>query len=369
MTDHRVLHQARTHAEAGSGRGAAKWIFPWGFLIFSPVSLLLYETHANTILIFAVTLLAIVPATSLIARSTHELSARTSTTVGSLLNASFGNAIELSIAIFAIRAGLVEMVQASISGSIILNILLLIGASMLFGGIKHREQLFNRESAGVASTMLLIAVAGLTLPTLYALVTGKSAGVMSQAVSITLAATYLLGLFFTLFTHRHLFVAKREAGAEVPRWSTGRSVAVLLLGIAVAGIESEVLVSSVRPLIDTIHMSELFIGMVLIALITNVPEHITAISFGLRDNITMSLEIGMNSAIQIALFVAPILVFISPLVSGQPFTLAFSSFELVGLVLAVTIINFIGSDGVCNWLEGVQLVAVYAIIATAFFFL
>ncbi|MBI2181509.1 MAG: cation transporter, partial [Deltaproteobacteria bacterium] len=189
------------------------------------------------------------------------------------------------------------------------------------------------------------------------------------AVSITLAATYVFGLFFTLFTHRHLFVAKREAGNEGPRWTRARSSLVLLTSVAVAAIESEVLVNTVGPLTGTINLSEAFIGMVLIAVITNVPEHIAAISFGLRDNITLSLEIGMNSAIQIALFVAPILVFVSPLVSGQPFTLAFSSFELVGLVLAVAIINFIGSDGICNWLEGVQLVAVYAIIATAFFFI
>ncbi|MBI2958235.1 MAG: calcium/proton exchanger [Chloroflexi bacterium] len=345
------------------------WIFPWAFLAFCPLSLLLYALHAPAIPVFIITFLGIIPATSLIARSTNELSLRTSTTVGSLLNATFGNAIELFIAIFAIRAGLVEMVQASISGSIILNILLLIGASMLFGGMKHREQLFNKESAGVGSTMLLIAVAGLSLPTIYQIVTGKSAGVMSQAVSITLAATYIFGLFFTLFTHRHLFVAKREAGDAGPRWTTGRASLVLLTSVAVAAIESEVLVNTVGPLTGTINLSEAFIGMVIIAVITNVPEHIAAISFGLRDNITLSLEIGMNSAIQIALFVAPILVFVSPLVSGQPFTLAFSSFELVGLVLAVAIINFIGSDGICNWLEGVQLVAVYAIIATAFFFI
>lgn len=291
-----------------------------------------------------------------------------STTVGSLLNATFGNAIELFISIFAIRAGLVEMAQASISGSLIVNILLLISTSMLFGGIKHRDQRFNKESAGVASTMLLIAVAGLSLPTLYSMVTGRSAGVMSQAVSITLAATYLLGLFFTLFTHRHIFMAKRDVDTA-PHWGVGRASLILLMSVAVIAVESQVLVNMIVPLIETIHLSQLFIGMVLIAIITNVPEHIAAISFGLRDNITLSFEIGMNSAIQIALFVAPILVFVSPLVSGQPFTLAFTPFELVGLVLAVMIINFIGSDGVCNWLEGVQLVAVYAIIATAFFFL
>ncbi len=346
-----------------------RWIYPWAFLIFCPLSLLLHEIGAPLGFVLTATLLAIIPATSLITRATHALSRKTGTAVGSLLNASFGNAIELFIAIFALKAGLIGMVQASLSGSIIINLLLLIGASMLVGGIKHREQYFNKESAGVGSTMLLIAVTGMTLPTLYSLVTGKSAGVMSQAVSITLAATYLLGLFFTLFTHKHLFVARRETPEDCPTWSPLRSSLVLLVGIGVTAVEAEILVSLVKPMITTLHWSELFVGLVFIAIITNVPEHIAAISFGLRDNITLSLEIGMNSAIQIALFVAPILVFVSPLLTGQPFTLAFTSFEMVGLVLSITIINFIGSDGVCNWLEGAQLVAVYAIIATAFFFL
>ena len=189
---------------------AKKMLFPYSFLVFIPFSIWLSFTHVSSIAVLIITILAIIPVTHIIARSTQDLSMRTSTVVGSLMNASFGNAIEFLIAIFAIRAGLIEMVKASLIGSIVLNILPLIGLSMIFGGTRHHEQTFNKDSAGVASTMLLIAVAGLALPTIYSAFTGKSAMIMSQAVSITLGATYVLSLVFVLFTHRHLFEAKRD---------------------------------------------------------------------------------------------------------------------------------------------------------------
>ncbi|MBI4295530.1 MAG: calcium/proton exchanger [Chloroflexi bacterium] len=344
-----------------------EWLFPYAMLIFVPVSMALYWLHANPVLIFIVTLLAIIPVTSFIAKSTQELSSRTTTIVGSLLNATFGNASEFLIAIFALRVGLVEMVKASLIGSIILNILLLIGISMIAGGIKYREQTFNRDSVGVSSTMLLIAVAGLSMPTIYAALTGKTAVIMSQAVSIILGITYLLSLVFLLFTHRHLFGARRY-GADQTRWSTKSAALVLLLSVTVAGIESDMLVSVLAPTIETTTLNQAFIGLVIVGAITNIPENLAAIRFGLRDNITLSMEIGMNSAIQIALFVAPVLVFISPLVGGQ-ISLAFAPFQMAALILTVMIINYLGSDGICNWLEGVQLVTVFVIIAIAFYFI
>ena len=344
-----------------------KWAFKYLFYVFIPISIWLYLARFIPIAVLIAAILAIIPLTSLIAKSTQQLSLRTSTIVGSLLNATFGNAIEFMIAIFAIQAGLVEMVKASIIGSIILNILLLIGLSMLFGGFRYREQTFNKDSAGVASTMLLIAVAGLSLPTIYTVITGKSAVIMSQAVSVTLGITYLLSLVFVLFTHRHLFVAKRDVTEQLV-WGLRKSGLILLLSIGLAALESHILVDALQPLIDAAHLNENFVGLVIIAIITNVPEHLAAIGYGQRNNITLSLEIGMNSAIQIALFVVPILVFVSPLLAVE-MSLAFPPFQMVAMILTVMIINYIGADGICNWLEGVQLVAVYIIIAIAFYFI
>lgn len=345
-----------------------KWFLTYFLYIFIPISIWLGLAHYNPIAVLITAILAIIPLTNRIAKATQQLSMRTSTVVGSLMNATFGNAIEFMIAVFAIQAGLVELVKASIAGSIILNILLLIGLSMLFGGLKYREQTFNKDSIGVASTMLLIAVAGLSLPTIYAFITGgKSTLVMSQAVSVTLAITYILSLIFVLVTHKHLFEAKRDVSEQIT-WRVGESISVLLTATALAAVESRILVDAVHPLIDNTALSEAFVGLVIIAIITNIPEHLAAIGYGQRDNITLSMEIGMNSAIQIALFVAPILVFVS-LLFGGGMNLAFAPFQMVAMVLAVMIINYIGSDGVCNWLEGVQLVAVYTIIAIAFYFI
>ena len=335
--------------------------------IFIPISIGLYLAHLNPISVFATAILAIIPLTSHIGKSTHQLSLRTSTVVGSLLNATFGNAIEFIIAVFAIQAGLVEIVKASIIGSIILNILLLIGLSILFGGLKYRDQTFNKDSAGVASTMLLIAVAGLSLPTIYTVITGKSAIIMSRAVSIALWITYLLSLVFVLFTHRHQFVAKRDTIDQLV-WGLRKSVLVLLLSIGLSAIEAYLLVEALQPIINAAQLHETFVGLVIIAMITNIPEHLAAIRYGRQNNITLSLEIGMNSAIQIALFVAPLLVFISPLLVGE-MSLAFDPFLMVAMILTVMIINYIGADGICNWFEGVQLVAMYVIIAIAFYFI
>ncbi|MDD5093298.1 MAG: calcium/proton exchanger [Dehalococcoidia bacterium] len=348
------------------------WFLPGSLLILAPLSIALNTLDIAPVAVFIVTLLSLIPISSLVSRSTQELSLRTATVVGSLLNATFGNIIELMIAIFAINQGLQEMVMASLAGSIILNILLLIGVSMIAGGLKHRDQTFNTSSVGVSSTMLLIAVAGLALPTIYAELaeptvhTEHSVILMSRAVSITLGVTYLLSLVFVLFTHRHLFVSQREA-SEPATWSTAKAAMILGLSVGLAAIESNILVGVIQPIIDTTHLHQAFVGLVVIAVITNIPEHMAAIQFGLRDNITLSLEIGMNSAIQIALFVVPILVLISPLL-GTSMSLAFPPFLIVGMILSVMIINYIGSDGICNWLEGVQLVAVYAIIAIAFYF-
>lgn len=342
-------------------------LFPYLWLVFIPISIGLKLAGANPVVVAVIVVLAIIPVTNLIARATQDLSIRSGTVVSSLMNATFGNAIEFMIAVFAIRAGLLDLVRASIIGSIIINILLLIGLSMLFGGMRFKEQTFNRESAGASSTMLLIAAAGLVLPTLYSIISGKPAIIMSQAVSITLGITYILSLVFMLITHRYLFVARRDV-REAAVWNRRTAIWVLLVSIGLAAYESDILVSVLQPIFNTTGLHQDFIGLVIVAIITNVPEHVAAIRFGMRDNITLSMEIGMNSAIQIALFVVPVLVFIAPLIGGS-LTLAFEPFQMIALLLAIILINYMGRDGLCNWLEGVQLVAVYILIAIAFFFL
>lgn len=344
-----------------------KYAFPYSLLVFIPVSITLTLIRINPVLVAVAAILAIIPITSLMARSTRDLSVRSGTITSSLMNVTFGNAFEIIIGIFAIRAGLVEMVKASLIGSIVQNVLLVIGLSMISGGLKYHEQTFNTRSTSVASTMLLIAVTGLSLPTIYTGFIGESPHGMNYAVAIVLGVTYVLSLIFALFTHRHIF--KTELGVHSPAgWGTRKALLVLLLSVLLAAVESSILVNSVQPVIETTGLSQVFIGLIVIAMISNIPELMTAVIFGMKNNITQSLEIGMNSAIQIALFAVPVLVFLSPVVGGE-LSLAFTPFQMAAMILAVMIINYIGSDGICNWLEGVQLISVYVLIAIAFYFI
>ncbi len=343
------------------------WIFPYSLLVFVPVSIALHLLHFNAILVSVLTILAAIPVTALLGKSTQNLSIRSGTIVGGLLNVTFGNAFEIMIGILAIRVGLIDMVKASLVGSVIQNILLVVGLSMFCGGLRYKEQKFNRSSVGVASTMLLIAAAGLALPTVYTALNGNAPPVMSKAVAVTLGITYILSLVFALYTHRHLFRTQLDPG-EKDGWGTRKALLVLLITVVLAGVESQILVSNIESVVQTTQISQVFIGLVVIGIIGNIPELFTAVSLAIKNKITQSMEIGMNSATQIALFAIPILVFVSPLVGGE-LTLAFAPFQLAAMILAVMIINYLGSDGICNWLEGVQLMAVYIIIAIAFFYI
>jgi Ca2+:H+ antiporter len=206
---------------------------------------------------------------------------------------------------------------------------------------------------------------------MYSIVVGKPAQEMSIAVSVILGIIYLLSLFYTLVTHKHLFVVKREtpqSGTYRP-WPFRAAVVILLVSAVVAGLESSFLVDSIIPLVSTLGITQTFAGLVLIALLTNIPEQISAARFARMNNMTLSLEIGMSSALQIALFVVPILVLLSSTLTGQTMDLVLSPFELISLVMTAMIANYISADGICHWLEGAQLLAVYALIATAFYFI
>jgi Ca2+:H+ antiporter len=339
-------------------------------LVFIPISILLVLVHANPVYVFITSIIAIVPIAKSIGKATENLALQTTPTIGALMNATFGNVIELIIAVFAIQAGLLEVVKASITGSIIGNLLLLIGLSMFAGGLRYKEQKFNSESAGVSSTMLIIALTGLAIPTIYSLsVHGPATGVISLAVSVVMAVIYILGLVFTLFTHKHLFDVADDLKREriIPSITKRKAVLMLIIFTALAAVQSETFVSAIEPVSEQIGLTQTFIGVVIIAIITNIAEKINAVGFALKNKIDISIEIGTNSATQIALFVVPLLVLISSLMA-KPLTLVFPVFELAAAFFGVFIINYLSSDGKCNWLEGAQLVTVYMIIVIAFYF-
>jgi len=352
-------------------------IFYW-MLLFIPVSIFFALFTTNETLIFITSILAIVPLARIIGYSTKEISLQTNPTVSGLVSATFGNAIELIIAVFALQHGLIAVVQASLIGSIIGNILLLVGLSLLFGGLRYKHQNFNNQTIAVSSTMLIIVVAGLSVPSAYSFLTGMGVikngtdhvQTLSIAVAVVLALIYIAGLVFSLLTHKDLFDASDEMKAtrERPNISKRLAALILLLAIIVVAVESEFLVRGIEAAASTMNISLIFIGVVVIAIVTNIAEKSTAVHFALEDKLDVSIEIGLSSAIQIALFVIPILMLISQ-VFNFGFSLVFTPFEILSVVLAVMIINYLSSDGRCNWLEGAQLISVYAIIAIAFFFI
>ncbi len=353
------------------------YFFMW-MLVFIPISITLRIINDNGTLIFVTSILALVPIARYLGKATEQISTQTNNTIGALLNATFGNIIELIIAILAISRGYFELVQASIVGSILGNILLLVGLSIFFGGLKFTEQRFNKQAAGVSSTMLIISVVGLSVPTLFAylpVIRGaepriESILTLSLLLSGILALVYIAGLLFTLFTHKHLFDITDEYAEEriKPEWTRRFAAIVLFVFTIFAALESEFLVSTVSHASESIGLSQTFIGIVIVAIITNIAEKSAAITMALRNKISLSIEIGTSSAIQIALFVVPILVFVSTFIMHKPFTVLFSFFQIIAMVFSVIIVNYLSSDGRCNWLEGLQLCSVYFILAVAFYF-
>lgn len=345
-------------------------IFYW-FLLFIPLSIFSAVVIQNDTLTFITCILAIIPLARIMGYTTKEISLQSNPTISGLFSATFGNAIELIIAIFALRAGLIQVVQASIIGSIIGNILLLIGLSLFAGGLRYKNQRFNNETIAVSSTMLIIVVAGLAIPSVYSFLNpnGVHIKVLSNAVAVVMTLIYLAGLFFSLRTHRDLFDASDEMKAthERPTMSKKLAAVILFLTVVVVAVESEFLVHGIENAAVTIGITQTFIGIVIIAIITNIAEKSTAVHFALENKLDVSIEIGLSSAIQIALFVVPILMLISS-VFNFGFSLVFTPFQILAVMLAVLIVNYLSADGRCNWLEGAQLISVYSIIAIAFFF-
>ena len=357
----------------------------WPYLLvpFIPIAITLDLAHASPVVIFSSSALGVIPTAALMGRATEELAARSGPGIGGLLNVTFGNAPELIIALFALEAGLHEVVKASIIGSVIGNVLLVLGASMFVGGLGRDRQRFNRTSAGAQSSMLLLAVVAMTMPAIFELVEGSGLPLpgaerviydstvehLSLAVAFVLILSYGAGLLFSLRTHRDLFNPPSSGDEEHGEpWSVRRSVGALALaGIAVGGM-SEILVGSISEAAESIGLTEFFVGAIVVAIVGNAAEHWVAVLVARKDKMDLAVNISIGSSAQIALFVAPVLVLASFVLGPGPMPLVFNGFELGAVFLAVLIAIHVTSEGESNWFEGVQLLAVYVVLALAFAF-
>ena len=391
----------------------------WPYLLvpFIPIALALDLAGADPVPVFFTSALGVIPTAALMGRATEELAARSGPGIGGLLNVTFGNAPELIIALFALGAGLHEVVKASIIGSILGNTLLVLGAAMLVGGLGRDRQRFDRTAASVQSAMLLLAVAVFIMPAIFELVEGQglprpgaervnydsTVEQLSFAVSIVLILTYVAGLIFSLRTHRGLFNPQhsdagvseeaatapagngapgREAAPAVPAnpgpehadeehgepWTVRRAVGALTLAGVAVGVMSEVLVGSISEASETIGLSEFFVGVIVVATVGNAAEHWVAVLVAAKDKMDLAVNIATGSSAQIALFVGPVLVLCSFVLGPHPMALVFNGFELGAILLAVVIANQVTNEGESTWFEGFQLLAVYLVFALAFYF-
>jgi Ca2+:H+ antiporter len=354
-------------------------------LVFVPVALILeIVAPGQHVLVFFSAAAGIVPLAGWLGRATEQLAERAGQGVGGLLNATFGNAAELIIGIMALRHGLTGVVQASLTGSILGNILLVLGAAALAGGMRFEHQRFNRAGARSQATMLILAAIALIMPAAFHHLAGRRGvrleGRLSIGIALVLLATYALSLVFSLRTHKQLFDGEEQrhpqpdphasSGQEQePAWSTGRAVGVLAGATALVAWMSEVLVGAVGETAKDLGMSELFIGIVVVAIVGNAAEHSTAVLVARAGKMDLALGIALGSSVQIALLVAPVLVILSRFVGPQPMDLVFTPAEVLSVGLAVILAAQIAGDGESNWLEGVQLLAVYLILGIVFYFI
>ena len=361
----------------------------WPYLLvpFIPAAIALELSHAAAGLIFFSAALGVIPTAALMGRATEEVAAKSGPGIGGLLNVTFGNAPELIIALFALEAGLQEVVKASIIGSILGNILLVMGAAMLAGGLTggRKTQYFDRTAANVQSLMLFLAVAALVMPAVFELVEGQGLpGVdqervefdstvedLSLAVAVVLIVTYALGLLFSLRTHRELFNPHSEDANEhddLWGWSIRKSVIALALAGVAVGVMSEILVGSIEAASDAVGLSEFFIGVIVVAIVGNAAEHWVAVLVAIKNKMDLSVNIAIGSSAQVALFVAPVLVITSFFIGPGPMPLVFNGFEIAAVIIGILVAYQVTNEGESNWFEGVQLLALYAILALTFFY-
>jgi Ca2+:H+ antiporter len=357
----------------------------WPYLLvpFIPLAVILDLAHAEPTAIFFVSAAGVIPTAALMGRATEELAARSGPGIGGLLNVTFGNAPEIIIALFALNKGLHEVVKASLIGSMLGNILLVLGAAMLVGGLGRDRQQFERTAASAQSAMLLLAAVAFVMPAAFVIIDGGRLPIptaerinfpsdveqLSLAIALVLMATYAAGLLFSLKTHRGLFnpdhIADEEAGEP---WTVRRAVIMLAIAGVAVGLMSEILVGSISEAAGSVGLSEFFIGAIVVAIVGNAAEHWVAVLVARKDQMDLAVNIAIGSSAQIALFAAPLLVLCSFVIGPHPMALVFNGFEVAGLVLAVLIANHVTNEGESTWFEGLQLLAVYLVLGLTFAF-
>ena len=350
---------------------------------FIPAAIALELAHADPVLVFAAAALGVIPCAAVMGEATEAIAAKTGPGIGGLLNVTFGNAPELIIAFFALIEGLQEVVKASIVGSIIGNVLLVMGAAFVVGGWSRDKQTFSQTAAHAQSAMLTLALAALIFPALFQLIHGGSLpGVgdehvdfgsdlekLSLGVALVLLVSYAAGLWFSLRTHRAVFNPYGgEEEEEAHRWPVRRAAIYLALSAVAVGVMSEILVGSISEASEDIGLSEFFVGVFIVAIVGNAAEHWVAVLVAAKDKMDLAVNIAIGSSAQIALFVAPVLVLLSFFVGDDPMALVFNGYELGALLFAVLIANLVTQDGESNWFEGVQLPSLYAVLGLVFYF-
>lgn len=363
-----------THDEGKPREGTgSRWRPGWRewTLLAIPASLAAAWTHQSPTVVFVLAAAAIIPLAGYMGEATEHLASHSGPAVGGFLNATFGNAAELIIAIVALRAGLSELVKASIMGSILGNLLLILGLSVLAAALRQPIAKFNRTAAGMSASMLALAVLALTIPALFHGLHPEASLAeelhLSEAVAFILVVTYFLSLLFSLKTHRRLFGGEPHP-VTGPVWSVRASVAVLALATVGVAVESEILVEAVEPVSQSMGLSHTFLGLIVIPIVGNAAEHSAAVMVARKGKLDLAIQIALGSSTQIALLVAPLLI-LAGVVLAQPMDLVFEPFQVILLGLATAVVAMITLDGETHWFEGVQLLAVYAMIAVAVFFI
>ncbi|MCA9913991.1 MAG: calcium/proton exchanger [Anaerolineae bacterium] len=360
----------------------------YAMLLFVPITLVAeFILHAEPIVVFITSALAIIPLADFIGEATEELALRIGPRWGGLLNATLGNAAELIITVFAIREGLLELVRASITGSILGNLLLILGLSFFLGGLKNGTQSFDRRTAMTNATLVFISVIALLIPSLFDIAIQDNLAAelgLSEGIAITMIVLYGLSILYGFMQGRapgdhdpqpeHIGAADKRGSAahseHEPQWSVAFAVGVLAVATIGIVFMSEALVGAVESVTEAFGLTEIFIGIIVIPLVGNVAEHLVSVQVALKDKMELRLAVSLGSSLQIALFVAPVLVFISLLIdSGNPLLLVFNRFELIALIAAAVIASNVARDGESNWFEGVMLLSVYIMIGVGFFFI
>ena len=344
---------------------------------FVPAAIAAELLHADAVVVFVLSALAIIPLSGYLGKATEEIASYTGPTLGGLLNATLGNLAELIIAILALRAGMVGLVKASITGSILGNLLLVLGAAQLAGGLRHKVQRFSVALAGLSISLLVVAVVGLVIPAVFLNTHPDPSHELTRRVSVGVAALliigYALSLVYSMGTHRSVFgegadvANEAHAGEHTPRWSPGRSMMILLGSAGAIGWLSEILVGSTQEAIRGIGLSELFVGIIVVPIIGNAAEHSSAVIMAMRNRMDLAVSIAIGSSAQVSLLIAPVLVFVG-LALGKPMDLAFSPFEVVSVALAVGVASSVVRDAESNWLEGAFLLLVYGMLGVAFYY-